>query len=89
VVCIDPWLLKQRRKCPNCKRKIIFADERRPPPDSDSSTDDERTPLLRSSSENNAGAEDSPECERNEHAQEFNDNATTTTMTTQEVTFTV
>ncbi|CAL8114148.1 unnamed protein product [Orchesella dallaii] len=42
--CIDPWLLKQRRKCPNCKRKIVFPDENR---ESDSSSDDERTPLLR------------------------------------------
>lgn len=44
MACIDPWLLKQRRKCPNCKRKIVFPDE---PYHSDSSTEDERTPLIR------------------------------------------
>lgn len=44
MTCIDPWLLNQRRKCPNCKRKIVFPEE---PYDSDSSTEDERTPLLR------------------------------------------
>ncbi|ODN03504.1 E3 ubiquitin-protein ligase RNF13 [Orchesella cincta] len=42
--CLDPWLLKHRRKCPNCKRKIVFPDENR---ESDSSSEDERTPLLR------------------------------------------
>ncbi|KAL4220016.1 E3 ubiquitin-protein ligase rnf13 [Mactra antiquata] len=47
--CIDPWLTKNKRSCPICKRKVIPGDD----PDSDSENSDsdddtpsERTPLL-------------------------------------------
>ncbi len=47
--CIDPWLTRNRRVCPICKRKVFAADEL---PDDCSETDsdtdnDERTPLVR------------------------------------------
>ncbi|KAK7576129.1 hypothetical protein V9T40_012415 [Parthenolecanium corni] len=48
--CIDPWLTRNRRVCPICKRKVFAADELPiQGSDSDSDTDhDERTPLVRS-----------------------------------------
>ncbi|XP_011496985.1 PREDICTED: E3 ubiquitin-protein ligase RNF13-like isoform X2 [Ceratosolen solmsi marchali] len=45
--CIDPWLTKNRRVCPVCKRKVFAADERIET-DSESDSDvDDSTPLIR------------------------------------------
>jgi len=43
--CIDPWLLKNKRVCPQCRKKV-FANGEVPPSDSESETEDERRPLL-------------------------------------------
>merc|ERR1719394_452264 len=43
--CIDPWLLKNKRVCPQCRKKV-FANGEVPPSDSESETEDERAPLL-------------------------------------------
>lgn len=45
VKCIDPWLLKNKRVCPQCRKKV-FATGEAPPSDTDSETEDERAPLL-------------------------------------------
>ncbi len=53
--CIDPWLTKNKRNCPVCKRKIALGDGDRASSDSESDEDDgsgerdpagENTPLL-------------------------------------------
>jgi len=45
VKCIDPWLLKNKRVCPQCRKKV-FASGEVPPSSSESDTEDERAPLL-------------------------------------------
>jgi len=45
VKCIDPWLLKNKRVCPQCRKKV-FASGEVPPSDSESETEDEQAPLL-------------------------------------------
>jgi E3 ubiquitin-protein ligase RNF13 len=45
IKCIDPWLLKNKRVCPQCRKKV-FASGEVPPSDSESETEDERAPLL-------------------------------------------
>lgn len=51
--CIDPWLTKNKRVCPICKRKVFAQDE---PHDTDSDSDtDDSTPLLNSGNRGTQG----------------------------------
>ncbi|XP_069701910.1 E3 ubiquitin-protein ligase RNF13 isoform X2 [Periplaneta americana] len=47
--CIDPWLTRNRRVCPVCKRKVFAQGEQVTETESESDTDD-TTPLVRPSS---------------------------------------
>lgn len=51
--CIDPWLTRNRRVCPVCKRRVIARGENFS--DSDSDTEDESRPLLRPGSHSSSG----------------------------------
>merc|ERR1719219_3085222 len=53
IKCIDPWLLKNKRVCPQCRKKVFAAGDD-PPTDSEES-DDERAPLLPRGPRINAG----------------------------------
>ncbi|KAK9512999.1 hypothetical protein O3M35_001292 [Rhynocoris fuscipes] len=53
-ICIDPWLTRNRRVCPMCKRKVFAQNEQIS--DNDSlSEDDDHTPLLRSAQRTQGG----------------------------------
>lgn len=52
--CIDPWLTRNRRVCPVCKRKVFAQSERMSDSDSDSDADD-TTPLVRPGSQGTQG----------------------------------
>lgn len=51
--CIDPWLTRNRRVCPVCKRRVVARGEQLS--DSDSETEDETRPLLRPGSYGSSG----------------------------------
>ncbi|KZC05093.1 E3 ubiquitin-protein ligase RNF13, partial [Dufourea novaeangliae] len=52
--CIDPWLTKNRRVCPVCKRKVTAVDEPVITDGSDSDADD-TTPLIRDGQQGTQG----------------------------------
>lgn len=53
--CIDPWLTRNRRVCPMCKRKVFAAGERALSDTDSASEDDDHTPLLRTAQQTHAG----------------------------------
>ncbi|XP_008544822.1 E3 ubiquitin-protein ligase RNF13 [Microplitis demolitor] len=61
--CIDPWLTKNKRVCPVCKRKVFAADERIIT-DSESDSDaDDSTPLIRDGHQGTQGGTFTPQRE--------------------------
>ncbi|PNF14580.1 hypothetical protein B7P43_G13281 [Cryptotermes secundus] len=60
--CIDPWLTRNRRVCPVCKRKVFAEGERVSETESESDADD-TTPLIRPSSYGTQGGTFMPQRE--------------------------
>lgn len=52
--CIDPWLTKNRRVCPICKRKVFAENESQQYSDSESDADD-TAPLINASNRGTQG----------------------------------
>merc|ERR1719186_97150 len=55
VKCIDPWLLKNKRVCPQCRKKVFVTGDV-VPSDSEEESEDERAPLLRGAASRNASS---------------------------------
>ena len=53
--CVDPWLTKNKKTCPICKRKVIPGEESSDSDDTDSDEYTERTPLIRQPTRNIQG----------------------------------
>ncbi|XP_014254821.1 E3 ubiquitin-protein ligase RNF13-like isoform X2 [Cimex lectularius] len=53
--CIDPWLTRNRRVCPMCKRRVFGQNERNVEDSESNNEDDDNTPLLRSAQPTNGG----------------------------------
>ncbi|XP_011304664.1 E3 ubiquitin-protein ligase RNF167 [Fopius arisanus] len=61
--CIDPWLTKNKRVCPVCKRKVFAADERVLTDTESDSDGDDTTPLIRDGHQGTQGGTFMPQRE--------------------------